>query len=167
MRERLLLATVYGARWLGKYVGRPPATGLIAECIQRWIQVERAGWDLTKSNFTLEDLVAYNLVEKNSSLPVWTLVVLPEGLDNTVFLGADHRIGGRYAREAILFEPFPWELSQTQYYKIVNVQSTLTEEEVLKGVEKKLRGCIMEVPVIAKRVDRTQKPVWDLKATFS
>ena len=42
MRERLLLATVYGARWLGKYVGRPLAIGLI-ECIWRWIQVEKPG----------------------------------------------------------------------------------------------------------------------------
>ena len=33
MRERLLLATVYGARQLGKYMGRLPVTRLIAECI--------------------------------------------------------------------------------------------------------------------------------------
>ena len=52
-----------------------------------------------------------------------------------------------------------------QHYKIVNVQSMMMEEEVLKGVEKKLRGRITEVPVITKRVDRTQKPVWDLKVT--
>ena len=109
-----------------------------------------------KSDFILEDLMAYNLAERNSSLPVWTLVVLPEG---TIFLGVDHRIGGRYGREAILFEPFPWELPQTQYYKIVNVQSTLMREEVLKGIEQKLRGHIMKVFVIARRVDRTQKPV--------
>ena len=89
MRERLLLAAVYGARRLGKYVGRPPATGLIAECIRRWIQAEKPSWDLMKSNFMLEDLVAYNPIEKNSSPPVWTLVVLPEGLDNAIFLGVD------------------------------------------------------------------------------
>ena len=111
--------------------------------------------------------MAYNSLEKNSPPPVWALIVLPEGLNNTMFLGPKQHIGGRYAKEAILFEPFLWELPQTQHYKIVNVQSTLTEEEVQKGVEEKLRGYIMESPVIIKRVDRSQKPVWDLRVMFS
>ena len=41
------------------------------------------------------------------------------------------------------------------------------EDEVRKGVEEKLRGRIIESPVLIKRVDRSQKPVWDLTVTFS
>ena len=89
------------------------------------------------------------------------------GTEQHHVLGPKQYIGGRYTKEAILFEPFPWELPQTQHYKIVNVQSMLMEEEVQKGVEEKLRGRIMESPVVIKRVDRSQKPVWDLRIMFS
>ena len=143
MRERLLLATVYGARRLGKYMGRLPVNILIAECIRKRIQAEKPGWDLATSNFTLEGLMAYNPLERTTPPPVWVLVVLPEGMNNTMFLGPEQHIGGRYDKEAILFEPFPWELPQTQHYKIANVQSMLMEEEVRKGVEERLRGRIM------------------------
>ena len=66
MRERLFLATVYGARRLGKYMGRPPVNILVAECIRKRIQAEKPGWDLTSSNFTLEGLTAFNPLERTA-----------------------------------------------------------------------------------------------------
>ena len=65
-------------------MGRLLVNILIAECIWKRIQAEKPDWDLAMSNFALEGLMAYNPLEKCSPPPVWALVVLPEGLNNTM-----------------------------------------------------------------------------------
>jgi hypothetical protein len=186
MSHRLCLATVYGAKTLGHLQHRKAIMGKIQKAITELLRE-----DLPRSAIREDDPVLMEELsvptyfskplprrepkgnkkskEAERTSRVWALVTLPEKTpENTnLFKCQNFRVLGEYGREAIILVPFPWELPETQWFRIGRTPATTRNQDVVEAIERMLGPRIKGNPQVSKGTDKSGQMIWNIRLNFN
>ena len=163
IKERLVVATIYGCKNLGPWKQRQrDLKGKIVEAITKvlgkgkeWLIVETSKHPNTGTRGKpLQEVLA--------------MVILPEG-NNEPLLLPQNRVTYVSINTAVIFLEFPWEIPARQHFLLSMVPPHLTGEQVIHHLQERLKDRLERDPEIEKISEiRNGRPEehWNLKLHF-
>ena len=167
-RDRLLLATIYGCKYLGAFKrGKYQLDEEISKHIKAMIwEVKGVEWRKMPPQLEMQQAIPYRVGSELAPPPVWQLIMLPEEVTNEEFLKLKNCIRMNRKGMAIILAPFPWELNMTQHFKMLHIPKELREREIKKVVMERIGSRITEKIKLTQCTDHKGRVIWNMTLAF-